>query len=65
MGIDGVFKALPSLSFCSRSPRNCSKFPIPSQTPKRDLKIRSPEPYGKLYKDDIGVIMGLYRGFNF
>ena len=31
---------------------------------QRDLKIRSPEPYGKLYRDYVGVIMGLYRGSN-
>ena len=37
-----------------------------SQTPKRDLKIRSPRTiYGKIYKDYIGVRMGLYRGSNF
>ena len=36
-----------------------------SPDPQRDLKIRSLEPYGKLYKDYIGFIMCLYRGSNF
>ena len=31
--------------------------------PQRDLKIRSPRT--KVYKDYIGVVMGLYRGYNF
>ena len=33
--------------------------------PKRLLKSDPLEPYGKLYKDYIGVIKGLYRGYNF
>ena len=33
--------------------------------PPRDLNIRSPEPYGKLYKDYVKVIMGLKRGSYF
>ena len=33
--------------------------------PQKDLKIRSLEPYEKLYGDYIEVIMGLYGGSNF
>ena len=33
--------------------------------PQRDLKLDPLEPHGILYKDSIGVIMGLYRGSNF
>ena len=33
--------------------------------PRRDLKLDPLEPCGKLYKDYIGIIMGLYRGSNF
>ena len=33
--------------------------------PQRDLKNGSLEPYGKIYKDYIGVRMGLHRGSNF
>ena len=36
-----------------------------SQTPKGISKLDPLEPYGKLYKDYIGVIMGLYRESNF
>ena len=36
-----------------------------TQTPKRIQKLDPLEPYGKFYKDYIGVIMGLYRGSNF
>ena len=32
--------------------------------PQRDLKIRSPRTIWELYKDYIGVLMGLYRGSN-
>ena len=35
------------------------------RVPQKDLEIRSLEPYGKLYKDYIGVIKGLYRGSTF
>ena len=37
----------------------------PYPDPQKDLKIRSPRIMGELYKDHIGVIMGLYRGSNF
>ena len=33
--------------------------------PQKDLKVDPLEPYGRLYKDYIGVTMGLYRGSNF
>ena len=32
---------------------------------QKDLKLRSPRTIGEIYKDYIGVVMGLYRGSNF
>ena len=34
-----------------------------NHNPKGISKVDPPEPYGKLYKDFIGLIMGLYRRF--
>ena len=38
---------------------------IDDPDPHRDLKLDPLEPYGRLHKENLGVTIGLYRGFIF
>ena len=63
-GLVGFGWILGWLGAWKQLPPEVRGVPIALPRPQRDRKIRSPRTIWTLYKDYIGVLMGVYRGSN-